>query len=145
MKYTKKGPRIVELNPRLSGGTIPKIFKMVSNIDAEEVFIDLSLGHPLSDDILKLASKEIQNNKYIGYYTFFAEHSGVVKAIHGLDEVLGLEFAKDCVIVSPVGKHVSPIIGKRYLAFAVFEAPIKEGIMESINKEKKMLRFEIEG
>lgn len=44
VKITSKGPRIVEINPRISGNYIVELIEEVTGINMLKVFIDLSLG-----------------------------------------------------------------------------------------------------
>jgi len=44
MMLTADGPRLVEVNPRIMGGTLPELFAIVTGADAYEALIDIHLG-----------------------------------------------------------------------------------------------------
>lgn len=143
MKFSEKGPRIIEINPRLSGGPIPRVFEMVSGINADQLFVDLSLNNRLSRSVSEKAAGIDQSGKYVGYYTFFAQKSGLVNRIDGIDDVKIIPGLKHLDVVVPQGQTVPNIVGKRYLAFAVFEAGSSRELVASLHRARDTLHFDI--
>jgi biotin carboxylase len=42
--FTREGPRLVEVNPRIAGGTIPDLIRTATNVNLFEVLLDIHLG-----------------------------------------------------------------------------------------------------
>ncbi|WP_217200901.1 ATP-grasp domain-containing protein [Streptomyces buecherae] len=52
--HTPSGFRLIEVNPRLTGGSLPDTISAVAGVDIFALLVDLFLGRPLPDDPLPL-------------------------------------------------------------------------------------------
>lgn len=45
--YTREGPRLVEVNPRIAGGPIPDLVRTATGVDLFELLVRINLGEPI--------------------------------------------------------------------------------------------------
>jgi S-sulfo-L-cysteine synthase (3-phospho-L-serine-dependent) len=98
IRLTKKGPAIVEINPRLAGGMIPELIKYATGIDVFEAWISLLLGNEVS------LAATCQDNASIRF--LMAQESGRVVAIRGVEEARKIPSIHDVVVTANLGAIV---------------------------------------
>lgn len=81
IRLTKDGPKIIEINPRLAGGMIPKLVKLSQGIDLIKNSLNLAIGEKISDS-------EKNYNFYTSIRFLIPYRNGRIKYIKGLNRVM---------------------------------------------------------
>ncbi|WP_445491533.1 ATP-grasp domain-containing protein [Niallia sp. 03133] len=96
---TSEGPRIVEINPRLAGGSISLMMNWVFGKSIHEEIIKMHVGMPFSYDF------EV---KGVGaYLRIFSQKTGVLQGIEGTESALNTDGIKDFYMEHEFGNHVT--------------------------------------
>ncbi len=94
-------PSIIEVNPRLAGGMIPRAIEMATGIDLIGALVDFFAGR--SVDLVP------SHDRFAQIRFFVAERAGTIEAFHspvGPPRANGVEAS--FVPIKPVGAHVEP-------------------------------------
>ena len=87
-KMTHKGPRLIEVNPRLGGLYVDLAFTEIAGLCPWETYLDLLLNKSCLATRLRLAEKRVRNTSMrYSMMAFYPNSSGVFKAFAGLNAV----------------------------------------------------------
>lgn len=100
IRWTARGPIVVEINPRLAGGMIPELVARATGIDLLGAWLDLAAGAPID---LTPSRAHIASIRFI-----IAAQSGRLTRIGGVDEVRQLPTVRDVTITRATGTDVKP-------------------------------------
>jgi biotin carboxylase len=92
-------PKIIEVNPRLAGGFIPKLVRLASGIDLIRATIQRAMG-----DLPDLTRK---SRLGASIRFLLASRTGVLAAIDGLDYASSLPGVCDTVVYRSIGERLS--------------------------------------
>lgn len=80
MVVNEKGPVVIEVNPRLAGGMIPKLIQLAAGMDMIQTAIELHLGNP---------PKVVHKNRQFAYsYHFTSPCTGRLVALKGWEQAV---------------------------------------------------------
>jgi len=121
---TEEGPRLVEANPRLMGGTMPFLYDFAAENSIHEALIDLTLGNPI-------AVPEIARGRAAASFTLKTTGSGTVSA--SFDPVPPPEFvgvlARSDFYVKPGQRIDGPTVLGRLQVLTVDSCDIRRRIL----------------
>jgi S-sulfo-L-cysteine synthase (3-phospho-L-serine-dependent) len=137
IRWTVRGPVVVEINPRLAGGMIPELISYATGIDLLQVWLDLLLGRSVD-----LAPK-YQRVASIRFLT--AQEAGQIRKIGGVQEAKAVSSVREISISRQVGAAVRPAED----AYDRFGFVIGSGgdaavVTRDLDNALKTLRVEIE-
>jgi biotin carboxylase len=95
-----RDPLILETAARLGGGPVYRSVLLSTGVDMVRAVLDLSLGRRPS---IQVAEPPVP----IGFYLFFAERAGTVRAIHGVDEAAADPCVHEIDLYRKVGDRVN--------------------------------------
>jgi S-sulfo-L-cysteine synthase (3-phospho-L-serine-dependent) len=87
VRWTERGPVVVEINPRLAGGMIPELVSYATGVDLLQIWTDLLLGHSID-----LAAKrdEVASIRFLT-----ADRAGRVREVNGVQEALSIPSVRE--------------------------------------------------
>ncbi|WP_198420932.1 ATP-grasp domain-containing protein [Massilia atriviolacea] len=136
VKITRKGPRIVEINPRPGGNYIAELIERVTGIEFLSAQIDLALGRQ-PDLTRKDTGVHSAAIKFL-----VPQGAGLVKSMTGIDSVANAPHVARALIANATGKQLAaPIDNACYLGHVVAVDP--EGLDARKYAEKALARIEI--
>ena len=95
LRLTKDGPKIIEINPRLAGGMIPKLVELSQGVDLIRETLNIVCGKEL-----KISKKK--NISYTSIRFIIPKKDGKIKKIHGLEEAKKIKYVKDVFIYEKI-------------------------------------------
>jgi biotin carboxylase len=131
-------PMILETAARLGGGPVFQSLLLSTGVDMVAGLLDVSLGKQPD-----LTSKP--ESTPTGFYLFFAEKAGRIKAIHGLDEANGDPHVRELALYRAVGDEVElpPHTGHAH-GHVLFTADTATELDDVFDRLVKTIRLEIE-
>ncbi|HEX8614103.1 MAG TPA: ATP-grasp domain-containing protein [Telluria sp.] len=136
VKITRKGPRIVEINPRPGGNYIAELIERVTGIEFLSAQIDLALGRQ-PDLTRKETGVQSAAIKFL-----VPTGVGKVSAMTGIDSVAGAPHVARALIANATGKELAaPIDNACYLGHVVALDP--DGLDARKYAEQALSRVEI--
>jgi len=137
VRWTPRGPVVVEVNPRLAGGMIPELVKHATGIDLLDAFLDLLLGRAphLAPSIDQVAA--------IRFVT--ADRSGSLAGVAGLEEARLLPAVREVRIEKPPGAAVQPCENAYHrLGFVIAAGSERRQVRAAVAAAMRRLRVEVE-
>jgi biotin carboxylase len=98
LRLTGDGPRIVEVNPRLAGGMIPRMVQEATGIDLIALMVAKAAGKPASPAATRRRSAAIR--------FLVASSGGRVVAVTGVEQALAVPGVVDVGLNHPIGKQI---------------------------------------
>jgi biotin carboxylase len=95
LRLTASGPVVVEVNPRLAGGMIPRLVELATGHDLIAAVISSATGRPLG--------RTPAATRYASIRFLCPTAEGVVRAITGLDRARSVDGVADVVCTASVG------------------------------------------
>ncbi|HEX4603808.1 MAG TPA: ATP-grasp domain-containing protein [Candidatus Angelobacter sp.] len=99
IRWTPRGPVVIEINPRLAGGMIPELISYAKGIDLLQIWMDLLLGIPVD------LTPAHENNASIRFLT--ADRAGQLLEVHGVDEATVIPSVREISVTAKPGKMVN--------------------------------------
>jgi len=136
---TNNGPKLFEVGARCGGGATPSIIvPFLTGIDMIKEVIRIHMG----EEPERLKPKYIKGC----VYRFITPRPGIIKKIHGLEEIKRWKGILDCELFVKEGDKVNPVkIGKDRSGFIVAGGETREEAIKLADKAEKALIFEYEG
>ena len=134
---TAEGPKIVELGARLGGDCITThLVPLSTGVNMVRSCIQIALGQV--PDVMPKYKK-------VSAIRYFAQHSGVVKSITGVEQAREIPGVKQISIVHGVGETVTEITssGDR-MGFAVVQADSMDEVNAALDQVKSTIAIAIE-
>jgi argininosuccinate lyase len=142
VKFTKDGPRVVEINPRPGGGPIARIFERRTGCSPFEFFLKVSRG----DRTGWVPPGPVPGPDFIGYYTLFADRHARLARITGMDRLTELSnLLEPPIVVLEPGESLPSFIDKMYLAFVLLKGESPTDIEEALRGVASRLGFVLDG
>jgi S-sulfo-L-cysteine synthase (3-phospho-L-serine-dependent) len=98
LRLTAAGPRIVEVNPRLAGGMIPRLVEEALGIDLIEHVVAAAAGRARTPEPARNAAASIR--------FVVADRSGRLAAIHGVDAAKAVPGVVEVAFTRSVGQDI---------------------------------------
>jgi cysteine synthase A len=100
VKLTPAGASVIEINPRLAGGMIPELLRMVTGADMVENQIRAAVGLPveLPGDPVSCA----------GIQFLLADRAGILEDVEGVDAAEAVDGVERVVVTASPGRAVRP-------------------------------------
>ena len=140
MIWTPKGPMIIEMPARLSGGfhsqyTTP----LSSGKNPIRAVMEIALGYDLDETLIQ-ATKSL-TSICAGIFP----PKGMLKAIHGVEEAKDIEGVEEVIITKGPGDMIENYFdnGKRF-CWVIVVGKSKENAFETVEKVKNTIQFEVE-
>ncbi|TDP94064.1 ATP-grasp domain-containing protein [Labedaea rhizosphaerae] len=99
VRVTASGPRIIEVNPRLAGGMIPRVIEAATGIDVIAHVVAIAAGLPRPAAPARAGHASIR--------FLVAERSGVLDEVAGLDEARAADHVVEVELTKPVGTEIT--------------------------------------
>ncbi|WP_290051585.1 ATP-grasp domain-containing protein [Amycolatopsis solani] len=130
-------PMILETGARLGGGPVYQSLLLSTGVDMVAGVLDLARGE--QPDLTPRPEPTPT-----GFYLFFAEKAGRIKAIHGVDETTGDPCVRELALYRSVGDvvDVPPDAGQAH-GHVVFTADTVSGLGDVFDRLVKTIRLEI--
>lgn len=131
-----RGPMLIEINPRLAGGMIPELVRLVDGVDLLEQQVRCAVGEK--------ARLTARRTAVAGIRFLTAEREGVVQAVRGLDQARALEHITQVTVTAAAGTTVGPprdAYGR--LGYAIAASPSRELTVRGLDQAFELLRPEI--
>lgn len=139
MMWTPKGPMIIEMPARLSGGfhsqyTTP----LSSGKNPIRAVMEISLGYDLDKKLIQ--STKVLTSICAGIFP----PKGMLKAIHGIDEARDIEGVEEVIITKAPGDMIEDYLdnGNRF-CWVIAVGKSKADAFEIIEKVKNTIKFEV--
>ena len=139
MIWTPKGPMIIEMPARLSGGfhsqyTTP----FSSGKNPIRAVIEIALGYDLDESLIQ--ETKLLTSICAGIFP----PKGTLKAIHGVDEAKDIEGVKEVIITKKPGDMIENYLdnGDRF-CWVIVVGKSKEHAFEIVGKVKNTIKFEV--
>ncbi|WP_103538991.1 MULTISPECIES: pyridoxal-phosphate dependent enzyme [unclassified Streptomyces] len=100
VKLTEAGPAVVEVNPRLAGGMIPELFRLVTGAD----LVAAQVAHD-AGGVPKLPGTRVGA---AGIQFLVADRTGLLAGVHGVEEARVLPGVERVVLTREPGRPVAP-------------------------------------
>ena len=98
VRFTSSGPRIVEINPRLAGGMIPRMVQEATGVDLVSCVVARAAG---LQTVWRVWRDRAASIRFL-----VAHHSGLLTAIHGAEEAATLPGVVEVGVLARVGYHI---------------------------------------
>ncbi|UFJ43135.1 ATP-grasp domain-containing protein [Brevibacillus humidisoli] len=140
MIATSSGPVVIEVNPRLAGGLIPKLIELATGIDMIEATLDLHLGKPV-----RLIPHK---GRYAYSFHFTPPCVGKLTATKGWEQVISSPSVADAAWWKEDGALLPPLRSNfDRLGYVVVEcdsgAQIREKTREIIQQMRLLIEYNL--
>lgn len=137
IRWTPRGPVIVEINPRLAGGMIPELVAHATGIDLLGAWLDLAAGRPVD---LTPRRDEVASIRFL---TAPAAGTLARVAVHG--EGRRPPTIRQVAISRPVGSAVRPAEDAYdRLGFVIASGADRNTVTRDLDRTLRMIRFDVE-
>jgi biotin carboxylase len=134
---SKKGPVLIEVNPRLAGGVIPTLIEITTGIDIHQVTLDLYLKGKLEI--------EPKVSSYSCSFHFTTPYSGIINKIVGWEGATKRNSVRKASWMKHEGTLVKGLKSNfDRLGYIVVEGESIEAVREEIKEIRKQIRLIIE-
>lgn len=136
-RVTSQGrPYLIELAPRTVGGMCSRTLRFGAGKSLESLIISAALG--------VIDNSAARERGAAGVLMLPTASSGVLKAVHGLDEARSVRFIEEIDISAPLGSHLyAPPRSDRYLGFIFARGPGRNAVMDALGHASALLRVDI--
>jgi biotin carboxylase len=137
IRWTKRGPVVIEINPRLAGGMIPELINYATGIDLLQVWLDLLLGR----------SVDLTPKRYgvasIRFLT--AQQAGQIREMGGMERARAIPSVREISISLQAGASVRPAEDAYdRFGFVIGSGLDADVVTHDLNKALKTIWIEIE-
>jgi cysteine synthase A len=136
VRWTPRGPVVVEINPRLAGGMIPELVRYAVGIDLLDGWLDLLRGRtpdltPNRDDVAA-----------IRFLT--ANRRGRLAGVAGVEAARRLPAIREVLVEKPPGAPVQPTENAYHrLGFVIAAGACRQQVLTEIAEAMRLLRVEV--
>jgi len=130
-------PSIIEANPRIGGMRIVQSLKDVMDIDYPENFIKLVVGEEIT------APETIPASGYFAMAAVYPKKSGVLKAVHGVEEARNIPGIQDIAIRMQPGSHVGGDYEETFVVDAWLKSDSPEEIIKIDERFRALVKLEV--
>jgi biotin carboxylase len=139
MIWTAKGPMIIEMPARLSGGFHSQYTTPISSgKNPIRAVMEIALGYDLDETL-------IQETKHLtSICAGIFPPKGMLNAIHGVEEAMAIEGVEEVIITKRPGDMIEDYLdnGQRFCWVIVVDKS-KEHAFELVEKVKQTIQFEV--
>lgn len=137
IRWTTRGPVVIEINPRLAGGMIPELISYATGIDLLQVWLDLLLGCPVD-----LVPKRYE----VASIRFLTTHqAGQIREMSGMQSARAIPSVREISISRAAGASVRPAEDAYdRFGFVIASGLDADVVTGDISKALETIRIEIE-
>jgi biotin carboxylase len=137
LRWTRAGPVVVEINPRLAGGMIPELVWHATGIDLLAAWFDLLLGNPVSLVPRRAHSASIR------FLT--STRSGRLAGSCGTAEARAFDSVREVCVTRGTGDRVRPP-GDAYdrLGWVIGSGEDRRRVVREVDAARRAIRLEVE-
>lgn len=137
IRWTARGPVIVEINPRLAGGMIPELVAHATGIDLLGAWLDLAAGRPVD---LTPSRDEVASIRFLT-----APAAGTLARVAVLGEGRRPATIREVAISRPVGSEVRPPEDAYdRLGFVIAAGADRTAVRRDLHRALEMIRVDVE-
>jgi biotin carboxylase len=139
MIWTAKGPMILEMPARLSGGFHSQYTTPISSgKNPIRAVMEIALGYDLDETLIQ--ETKLLTSICAGIFP----PKGILKAIHGVEEAKVIEGVEEVIITKAPGEMVEDYLdnGKRF-CWVIVAGKSKDHAFEIVKKVKQIIEFEV--
>jgi S-sulfo-L-cysteine synthase (3-phospho-L-serine-dependent) len=137
IRWTSRGPVIVEINPRLAGGMIPAIVAHATGIDLLGAWLDLAAGYPID---LTPQRKEVASIRFLTVAT-----AGRLTRMDGVDDARRLATVREVAVTRALGSEVRPAEDAYdRIGFVIASGPHFEPVTRDLDHALELIRLDVE-
>jgi cysteine synthase A len=137
IRWTSRGPAIVEINPRLAGGMIPEVVAHATGIDLLGAWLDLAAGRPID---LTPRRREVASIRFLTVPT-----AGRLTRMDGVDEARRLATVREIAVTRAVGAAVRPAEDAYdRIGFVIASGPHLDSVTRDLDRALELIRFDVE-
>ena len=137
IRWTSRGPVIVEINPRLAGGMIPELVAHATGIDLLGAWLDLVVGAPID---LKPRRADVASIRFLT-----APTAGTLRRVHVVYEARRPATVRQIAISREAGSSVRPAEDAYdRLGFVIASGPDRGTVTRELDRTLRMIRFDVE-
>ena len=140
MIWTRKGPMILEMPTRLSGGFHSQYTTPLSSGKSPiKAVMQIALGDDLDEALIR--GDKTLTSVCAGIFP----DGGVLKAIHGLDEARSIEGVEQIIVTKKPGDVIGPYHDNaQRVCWVIMVGRSKEHAFEIVKQAERAIRFEVE-
>jgi S-sulfo-L-cysteine synthase (3-phospho-L-serine-dependent) len=136
VRWTPRGPVVVEINPRLAGGMIPEIIRYAIGIDLLDVWLGMLLGRTFE---LTPSRNEVASIRFL-----IADRHGHLAGVTGVAAARALPAIRQVQIEKALGTPVQPSENAYHrLGFVIASGSDREEVRTQLDEAVRLLRIEI--
>jgi cysteine synthase A len=137
IRWTSRGPAIVEINPRLAGGMIPELVAYATGIDLLGAWLNLVSGRPAD---LTPARHEVASIRFLT-----APSAGTLARVDVPDAARRPPTIRQIEISRQVGANVRPAEDAYdRMGFVIASGPDRLAVSRDIDRTVKTIRFDVQ-
>jgi biotin carboxylase len=137
IRWTSRGPVIVEINPRLAGGMIPELVAHATGIDLLGAWLDLVVGAPID---LKPRRSDVASIRFLT-----APTAGTLRRVDVVYEAQRPATVRQIAISREAGASVRPAEDAYdRLGFVIASGPDRGTVTRELDRTLRMIRFDVE-
>jgi S-sulfo-L-cysteine synthase (3-phospho-L-serine-dependent) len=99
VRLTARGPRTIEVNPRLAGGFIPELVRLAAGVDLVAATVARAAGRPLPQPAVGRGAASIR--------FLLPPRAGTLREARGLDLALAVPGVVEAALYGPLGRPVA--------------------------------------
>ena len=137
IRITSRGPRLIEIHPRVAGQRVPEITRRALSVDLFGSAMDVAMN--VRPVIVK------QPGEYAGYRCVCSPRSGHLREIHGIDAARRLPGILDVEVVIPPGNDVTavPDAVQQNIAFILAHGESYQSVRERTATALGLIRLDV--
>jgi cysteine synthase A len=137
LRWTARGPVVVEINPRLAGGMIPELVGYATGIDLLDGLIDMLLGRAPR---LSPSRNEVAAIRFLT-----ADRRGRLAGLRGAEQARQLATVREVRLEKRAGSPVQPAENAYHrLGFVIAAGPDRELVRGDIEEAIRLVHIELE-
>lgn len=137
LRFTSRGPVVVEINPRLAGGMIPELIAHATGLDLMQAWFDAALGEPVR---LTPRRSDTASIRFV-----LAPAAGTLAGVLGQAAARALPYVREVCITRAAGAPVRPARDAYdRLGYVIAAGPERERVARGIDAALGLLRVQVE-
>ena len=138
MRLTSKGPKLLEINPRVGGVNIPTITNLATNVDLELAALELAFGE-------KPTIEPLQNG-YTATRIISPRQGGILRSVEGIEEIRALPGIREFLFFKQVGERILtvPYEIQDQLGYIVSQGTTHSETLATLQQAEDLLKLVID-